>query len=73
MEFSEEWKVSTERPGYRVKTIKHGDCTINIFRPELDDVERKKREKFVADAVGRVLSSYYIRMEREKHEQQNHN
>lgn len=41
-------------PGYRSKTIKHGNVTIVIHRPELTDKERTKRE----NAVEAALSSY---------------
>lgn len=69
MQFSEEWRESIDYPGYMVKTIKHGSCTIEAYRPILSDEERKKREDHIATVAGRVLSNYYIRKEREKHEQ----
>lgn len=57
------WKPALDRPGYRVKTIQHGNCTIEIYRPELTDAERKKREAHVAAVAGSVLASYYKRVE----------
>ena len=66
MEFSEEWVVSTEHPGYRVKKIKHGNATIEIYRPELSDTERKKREASITRVTEKVLFNYYTRKEREK-------
>lgn len=40
--------------GYRTKTIKVGNCTIEINRPILDDAERAKRE----DAVRHALMNF---------------
>lgn len=73
MEFSEEWTPSEERPGYMVKTIKSDLGSVEIYRPILDDAERKKMEAYVKSVAERVLSTYYIRKEREQHEQHNHN
>ena len=63
MTTSSEWADSTERPGYRVKIVKHGDCTIRIFRPVLDEQERAKREAHVKAVAERALSNYYKRKE----------
>jgi hypothetical protein len=38
-------------PGYRTKTIKYGNCTIEINRPILTDEERLKREEEVKQAM----------------------
>ena len=48
--------MSTEQwteliPGYRTKTIEHGNCTIVIHRPILTDKERIKRERVVETAL----------------------
>lgn len=40
--------------GYRTKTIKRGNVTIVVHRPELSDKERAKRER----AVETALSNY---------------
>jgi len=48
------WTASPEHPGYRTKTLKRGNCTIVVHRPELTDKERAKRERIVESA----LSSY---------------
>lgn len=37
--------------GYRTKTIKRGNCTIVVHRPELSDKERTKRERLVETAL----------------------
>lgn len=67
------WKEAPDRPGYRVKTIKHGNATIEVYRPILSEAEQKKRESYAASVAGSVLASYYKRMEEQKnHEQQNH-
>ena len=64
MESTNEWVESPEHPGYRVKTIKKGACTIHIFRPILDDKERVKREAHTKAVAERVLMDYYKRKER---------
>lgn len=60
-----EWAPSPDHPGYRVKIIKHGECTIRILRPELDEKEQAKREAHVKAVAERFLTNYYIRKERE--------
>ena len=58
-----EWVTSPEHPGYRVKIIQRGACTIQILRPELDAGERAKREAHVKAVAERVLRDYYKRKE----------
>lgn len=60
---TENWTPSTEHPGYKVKTIQKGNCTIQILRPELDDKERKRREAHTKAVAERVLRDIYIRKE----------
>ena len=64
-----EWTESLDHPGYRVKVVKRGNATIEIYRPILDPVERAKREAYVTAVVSSALSSYYRRMEEKKREQ----
>lgn len=64
MTTSTEWVPSPEHPGYRAKTIQHGNCTIHILRPELDNTERAKREKRIKAVAERVLRDYYNRKEK---------
>lgn len=59
-----EWAESPEHPGYKSKFIQYGNCTIQIFRPELDAKERAKREAHAKAVAERVLRDYYIRKER---------
>ena len=73
MEGSDEWRISTEYPGYKVKTIQHARGKAEIFRPILDETERKKIEAHVKAVAESTLRQYYIRMEREKHEQLHNN
>ena len=63
MNTSTEWVDSPEHPGYRVKTIKHGNCTIQVLRPILDDKERRRREAQAVAVTSRVLRDIYIRKE----------
>lgn len=66
MNTTTEWVDSPEHPGYKVKTIKHGNCTIEILRPVLDERERKKRENHVKAVAEKVLFNYYKRKETER-------
>ena len=50
MENSEVW-VTGINPGYRTKTIKVGNCTIEINRPILAAEEMAKREAQVIQAL----------------------
>lgn len=61
METATEWVESTEHPGYMVKYIKYGECNIELYRPILDEAERKKREAYVKTVAEKVLYSYYKR------------
>ena len=58
-----QWAPSPEHPGYMAAEIKHGNCTIQIFRPELDKAERTKREIHIKAVAESVLASYYKRKE----------
>jgi len=51
------WARTPERPGYRTKTIKRGNCTIVIHRPDLDEKERAKRENLVEIALSNYAKS----------------
>lgn len=57
------WASSPEHPGYRVKTIQRGACTVQILRPELEAPEREKREAHTQAVAERVLRDYYKRKE----------
>lgn len=54
-----EWAISPEHPGYRVKIIERGNCTIQILRPELEENEQTKREAHVKAVAERTLRDYY--------------
>ena len=58
-----EWKTSEAKPGYRTKTLQHGNCTITINRPILSPEEQKKREDQVTRGVELALRNYYKRKE----------
>lgn len=47
---TDEWRTDV-RPGYRTKTIRVGNATVEIHRPILTDEERQKRERQVMDAL----------------------
>lgn len=63
MESTNEWVDSPDHPGYKVKTIKKGACTIHILRPILDEKEKAKREAHLKAVAERVLTDYYKRKE----------
>ena len=46
---------------YISKTINHGNVTITIRRPVLDDGEREKRRKQIVDSLGHSLRDYLRR------------
>ena len=46
---------------YISKTITHGNVTITIRRPVLDDAEREKRRKQIVDGLGHSLRDYLRR------------
>lgn len=48
-------------PAYTSKTLKRGDITITVRRPVLDDNEREKRAKQIADGLGCSLRDYLKR------------
>ena len=50
MAMDAEWKTGI-RQGYRTKTIRVGNATIEIHRPILTDQERNKREDQIRDAL----------------------
>ena len=49
---------------YLFKTVKHGNATINIYRPILTEQERKKREKQIMESIVRI----YRNIEEQKYE-----
>lgn len=63
MNIATEWASSPDHPGYRVKVIQQGACTIQILRPELSAEEQAKREAHVKAVAERTLSKYYKRKE----------
>ncbi len=50
-----------ESTTYISKTLKHGQVTITIRRPVLDDAEREKRRKQIVDGLGHSLRDYFKR------------
>ena len=66
MDTTTEWVSSPEHPGYRIKVIKHGSCTIQILRPELDEKERAKREAHLKNVAESTLRDYYKRKTKEE-------
>lgn len=60
---TENWTPSQDHPGYMVKTLKKGNCTIEILRPILTNEERAKVEAQIKTRAEKVLRDYYIRKE----------
>lgn len=48
---TEQGWVTGIKPGYRTKTIKVGNATIEIHRPILTPAEQRKQEDRVVDAL----------------------
>lgn len=55
------WTEATDRPGYRVKTLQRGSCTIEIYRPNLSQAEQAKREHHIKEVMGHTLHDYLLR------------
>ena len=71
MEYGPDWLDAPDKPGYKFKELKielknGGCCNVTIYRPILDDAERKKREDHLKRVAESVLASYYKRKEQEK-------
>lgn len=45
-----EWRTDVH-DGFRTKTIKVGNCTVEINRPILTPEEQKRREKLIIEAL----------------------
>ena len=67
-----DWVESPEHPGYRVREIKNGNCTIQILRPILNDVERRKIEDHVRAVTETALFNYY-KIKEQQNGEHNHN
>ena len=65
-EYSEDWTLSAEQPGYRFKTLEHQYGTVNIYRPILTPEEASKREKEVMDALVPIMMAYGRRKDEKK-------
>lgn len=50
--------MEATKNGYISKTVKHGQVTITIRRPVLDEAERAKRTKQITDGLGHSLRDY---------------
>lgn len=48
------------------KTIQHGAATIHIHRPDLDGMERAKREQEIRTTLEHALREYITRKEKTK-------
>lgn len=53
--------MEATKSGYISKTVKHGQVTITIRRPVLDDCEREKRKQQIVDGLGHSLRDYLRR------------
>ena len=59
------WTISTERPGYRCKTVQRGPATIVIYRPIHNAAEAAKAEQATRTALENALSCIYTDRARE--------
>ena len=48
-----------ESTTYISKTVKHGNITITIRRPVLDEAELEKRRKEIVEGLGHSLKDYF--------------
>lgn len=58
------WTPSPDRPGYRTKVITHGNCTIEVLRPDLTADEAAKREKHAKSVMESALKNYIYKGEK---------
>lgn len=58
-----DWRTDI-KPGYRTKTLQHGNCTIVVHRPILTEEEAAKRERQVLDAMESAMRAYIFRGEK---------
>lgn len=58
-----DWRTDIN-PGYRTKTLQHGNCAIIVHRPILTKEEAAKRERQVLDAMGSMMRDYIFKGER---------
>lgn len=65
-EYSEDWTLSEERPGYHFKTLRYKNCTINVYSPILTPEEKEKREKHVIRILESVMGDYLRRKAEKK-------
>ncbi len=63
MENTNLWAAAPDHPGYITKTVKKGNVTIEIYRPELDKAERTRRERQIKTVLEKTLPTYYYRKE----------
>lgn len=61
----ETWKPSTDRPGYRCKTIRHGNATIIISRPIMTEAEAARAQAKARAALESVMREHYKRRTKE--------
>lgn len=59
-----DWTMATDRPGYRVKVLQRGSCSISVYRPILSQAEQTKREQHVKDVMGHCLHGYLLKKEK---------
>jgi hypothetical protein len=55
------WTPAADRPGYLVKTVERGPCTISIYRPATDEETQAKNEKKAKTALENALREHYRR------------
>ena len=58
-----DWTLAEDRPGYRKKTLRHGNATIVVYRPILTKEEQTKREQEVLTVLETAMKTYIRRKE----------
>ena len=61
----ETWTTSTDRPGYRCKTVQRGNATIIIYRPILTEAEAEKAQQRTRAELENALRAVYSRRSQE--------
>lgn len=55
------WTPAADRPGYRIKTVERGPCTIRVYRPITDRETQAKNEQKAKTALENALRAHYKR------------
>lgn len=59
IEVIQDWTVSEEKPGYRVRILKHDKGTARIYSPIVSDEEADRINNQIMQEVADILGPYF--------------